>query len=356
MAPFFYLEAGFMLKVGIYGASGYTGQELLRLLIGHPDTDVVTITSRKFKNVAVSEVYPAFAGITNLRFADSSPENLVSSCEVVFLALPHGEVMKVAPEFVAAGMKVIDLSADFRLKDVSVYETWYAKHAAPDLVKKAVYGLPELYRDDLKNAQFVANPGCYPTSIILGVAPLLKYGCINTSSIIADSKSGASGSGRDPQLGSLFCEVNEGFRAYKIASHRHTPEIEQELGCIANTAIKISFAPHLVPANRGILSTIYADLNSDMSESEIFDIYDKFYGDEKFVRICKPGTLPNISSVRGSNNCDIGIVVDGRTGRVIIVSAIDNLVKGAAGQAVQNMNLMCGLPEDAGLNHISLFP
>ena len=356
MAPFFYLEAGFMLKVGIYGASGYTGQELLRLLIGHPDTDVVTITSRKFKNVAVSEVYPAFAGITNLRFADSSPENLVSSCEVVFLALPHGEAMKVAPEFVAAGMKVIDLSADFRLRDVSIYETWYAKHAAPDLVKKAVYGLPELYRDDLKNAQFVANPGCYPTGIILGVAPLLKNGCINTSSIIADSKSGASGSGRELQLGSLFCEVNEGFRAYKIASHRHTPEIEQELGRIANTAIKISFTPHLVPANRGILSTIYADLHSDMSESEIFDIYEKFYGDEKFVRICKPGTLPNISSVRGSNNCDIGIVADGRTGRVIIVSAIDNLVKGAAGQAVQNMNLMCGLPEDAGLNHISLFP
>ena len=345
-----------MLKVGIYGASGYTGQELLRLLIGHPDTDVVTITSRKFKNIAVSEVYPAFAGITDLKFADSSPENLASSCEVVFLALPHGEAMKVAPEFVAGGIKVIDLSADFRLRDMSVYETWYTKHAAPDLVQKAVYGLPELYRDDLKGARFVANPGCYPTGIILGVAPLLKGGCINTSSIIADSKSGASGSGRELQLGSLFCEVNEGFRAYKIASHRHTPEIEQELGRIANTAITISFTPHLVPASRGILNTIYANLQNDISESEIFDIYEKFYGVEKFVRICKPGSLPNISSVRGSNNCDIGIVVDGRTGRVIIVSAIDNLVKGAAGQAVQNMNLMCGLPEDAGLDHIPLFP
>ncbi len=345
-----------MLKVGIYGASGYTGQELLRILIGHPETDIMAITSRKFKNIAVSEAYPAFAGMTDLKFVDSSPENLASSCEVVFLALPHGETMKVAPEFVAAGVKVIDLSADFRLRDMSVYEEWYSRHTAPDLVEKAVYGLPELYRDDLKGALFVANPGCYPTGIILGLAPLLKDGCINTSSIIADSKSGASGAGRDLQLGSLFCEVNEGFKAYKIGSHRHTPEIEQELGRIANTAIKISFTPHLVPANRGILSTIYADLKNDISDTEIFDIYEKFYGDEKFVRICKPGSFPNISSVRGSNNCDIGITVDGRTGRVIIVSAIDNLVKGAAGQAVQNMNLMCGLPEDTGLNHISLFP
>jgi len=345
-----------MLKIGIYGASGYTGQELLRLLTGHPDADVVAITSRKFKGMPVSEVYPAFAGMTDLKFVDSSPENLASSCEVVFLAVPHGEAMKVAPEFVATGIKVIDLSADFRLRDVSVYEKWYVKHTAPDLVKKAVYGLPELYRDDLKNAQFVANPGCYPTGIILGVAPLLREGCIAPSSIIADSKSGASGAGRELQLGSLFCEVNEGFRAYKIGSHRHTPEIEQELGRIANTSITISFTPHLVPANRGILSTIYADLNKKVSQSEIIDIYRKFYDDEKFVRICKTGSLPDISSVRGSNNCDIGIVVDGRTGRVIIVSAIDNLVKGASGQAVQNMNLMCGLPEGAGLGHISLFP
>ncbi|MBW2630181.1 MAG: N-acetyl-gamma-glutamyl-phosphate reductase [Deltaproteobacteria bacterium] len=345
-----------MLKVGIYGASGYTGQELLRLLVGHPDTDVVALTSRKFRDIPVSEVYPAFAGITDLEFADSFPKNLISSCEVVFLALPHGEAMKVAPEFVAAGIKVIDLSADFRLRDVSVYEEWYTGHTSPDLVCKAVYGLPELYRDDLKGANFVANPGCYPTGIILGLAPLLSEGCIDTSSIIADSKSGVSGSGRELQLGSLFCEVNEGFRAYKIASHRHTPEIEQELGRIADTAIKVSFAPHLAPVDRGILNTIYADLHSDMSETELLDIYEKFYGDEKFVRICKPGTLPNISSVRGSNNCDIGIAVDGRTGRVIVVSAIDNLVKGASGQAVQNMNLMCGLPEDAGLNHISLFP
>jgi len=356
MAPFSYLEAVFMLKVGIYGGSGYTGQELLRVLTGHPDTEVVAITSRKFKNIPVSEVYPVFAGIADLRFADSAVEKLVTACDVVFLALPHTEAMKVVPEFVAAGIKVIDLSADFRLRDVAVYEEWYAKHTSPDLMPKVVYGLPELYRDDLKGAQLVANPGCYPTGIILGLAPLLKNGCINTSSIIADSKSGVSGAGRELQLGSLFCEVNEDFKAYKIGSHRHTPEIEQELGRIANKAITVSFTPHLVPISRGILNTIYADLHGDVSEAEIFDIYEKFYGNEKFVRICKPGSLPNISSVRGSNNCDIGIVVDGRTGRVIIVSAIDNLVKGASGQAVQNMNLMCGLSEDAGLDHISLFP
>ncbi|MEA2013838.1 MAG: N-acetyl-gamma-glutamyl-phosphate reductase [Thermodesulfobacteriota bacterium] len=345
-----------MLKVGIYGASGYTGQELFRLLTGHPDTEVTTITSRKFKNISISEVYPVFAGITDMRFADSSPEIIISSCEVVFLALPHTEAMKVAPEFIAAGMKVIDLSADFRLSDVSVYEEWYIKHTAPDLMPRVVYGLPELHRDDLKGAQFVANPGCYPTGIILGLAPLLEDGCIDTSSIIADSKSGVSGSGRELQIGSLFCEVNEGFKAYKIGSHRHTPEIEQELGRIANTAITISFSPHLVPISRGILNTVYADLNHDISETEILDNYEKFYRNEKFVRICNHGRFPNISSVRGSNNCDIGIAVDGRTGRVIVVSAIDNLIKGAAGQAVQNMNLMCGLREDAGLDHISMFP
>ena len=356
MAPFFYSEAVFMVRVGIYGASGYTGQELLRLLINHPDTDVVAVTSRKFQDVAVSDVYPAFADITDLRFMDSTPENLITSCDVVFLALPHGEAMKVAPAFIEAGIRVIDLGADFRLRDVSVYEKWYIRHTASDLIQQAVYGLPELYRNDLKDAVLVANPGCYPTSIILGIAPLLREKIIASSSIIADSKSGVSGAGRDLQLGSLFCEVNEGFKAYKVGSHRHTPEIEQELGRIAGTEVIISFTPHLVPVNRGILSTIYADLNAEITASALFDLYESFYGNEQFVRICKPGTLPNISSVSGSNNCDIGIVVDGRTGRVIIVSAIDNLVKGASGQAVQNMNIMCGLPEGAGLNHISLFP
>ncbi|MBN2398309.1 MAG: N-acetyl-gamma-glutamyl-phosphate reductase, partial [Deltaproteobacteria bacterium] len=338
------------------GGSGYTGQELLRLLIGHPEADVVAVTSRKFKGTPVSEVYPSFAGMADLSFVDSSPGQLESACDVVFLALPHGEAMAVAPAFVEAGIKVIDLSADFRLKDVSVYESWYVKHTAPGLLEGAVYGLPELYRDAVKGATLVANPGCYPTSIILGIAPLLKEGCIDPSSIIADSKSGVSGAGRDLQLGSLFCEVNEGFKAYKVGSHRHTPEIEQELSLLAKRDLAVSFTPHLVPVNRGILSTIYADLNQRVSAEEIIDLYRNFYAGEKFIRICKTGSLPNISSVRGSNFCDIGCVVDGRTGRAIIVSAIDNLVKGASGQAVQNMNLMCGLPEDTGLGQMSPFP
>ncbi len=345
-----------MLRVGIYGASGYTGQELLRLLIGHPDADVVAVTSRKFQDTPVSAVYPAFSGITDLKFIDSSPGQLVSSCDVVFLALPHGEAMPVARELVEAGVKVIDLSADFRLKSVDVYEKWYIKHKAPGLLQQAVYGLPELYRDDIKTARLVANPGCYPTSIILGLAPLLREGFVEPSSIIADSKSGTSGAGRDLQLGSLFCEVNEGFKAYKVGSHRHTPEIEQELGRIANRELTISFTPHLVPVNRGILSTIYADLKVKMTQTEINSVYKKFYADEKFLRICEKGALPNISSVRGSNYCDIGCIFDERTGRVVIISAIDNLVKGASGQAVQNMNLMFGLSESAGLEHISLFP
>lgn len=345
-----------MIKVGIYGGSGYTGQELLRLLIGHPDADVVAITSRKFKDIPLSEVYPAFAGMTDLRFVDSSPDQVGSSCDVVFLALPHGEAMAVAPAFIQAGIKVIDLSADFRLTDLAVYEAWYVKHTAPDLLKRAVYGLPELYRAAVREANLVANPGCYPTSIILGIAPLLKEGCIDTASIIADSKSGASGAGREVQLGSLFCEVNGGFKAYKVGLHRHTPEIEQELSLIAKGALKVSFTPHLVPVNRGILSTIYADLTTKVSVDEISEIYQTFYAGERFVRICPTGTLPNISSVNGSNFCDIGCVVDERTGRVIVVSAIDNLVKGASGQAIQNMNIMCGLPEDAGLERIALFP
>ncbi len=356
MRPPFLLGGGIMVKVGIYGGSGYTGQELLRLLIGHPDADIVAITSRKFKGIPVSEVYPAFAGMTDLRFMDSSPDQLGSSCDVVFLALPHGKAMAVAPTFVRAGMKVIDLSADFRLKDRSVYETWYGKHTASDLLGGAVYGLPELYRDGVKGATLVANPGCYPTSIILGIAPLLKRGCIDPATVIADSKSGVSGAGRELQLGSLFCEVNEGFKAYKVGSHRHTPEIEQELSLLANRDLTVSFTPHLLPVTRGILSTIYATLSAQVSVDEILEFYQTFYAGERFVRICPAGTLPNTSSVRGSNFCDIGCVVDGRTGRVIIASAIDNLVKGASGQAIQNMNIMCGLSEGAGLEQITVFP
>jgi N-acetyl-gamma-glutamyl-phosphate reductase len=355
LAPFFFRRVQ-MIKAGIYGASGYTGQELLRLLISHPEVEVVALTSRKYKGIAVSDVYPLFRSLTDLTYIDASPENVARLCDVVFLAVPHGEAMAAAPAFLEAGTKVVDLSADFRLRDRATYEKWYIRHSAPDLLEKAVYGLPELYRDDIKKADLVANPGCYPTSVILGLAPLLKGGYVDISSIIVDSKSGTSGAGRDLQVGSLFCEVNEGFKAYKVGVHRHAPEMEQELSVLSKEEVKILFTPHLLPLNRGILSTIYADMKGTCDAAQMVAVYEEFYGGEKFVRVCKAGSLPNISSVRGSNYCDIGITIDERTGRIVIISAIDNLMKGAAGQAVQNMNLMYGFPEDAGLELVSIFP
>ncbi len=345
-----------MLKASIYGASGYTGQELLRLLIRHPRVDITSITSRKYKGIQLSDVFPVFKDLTAIKFMDASFEDVIPLCDVVFLALPHGEAMDIAPKFLNAGKKVIDLGADFRFNNVDTYEKWYGGHASPDFIKRAVYGLPELHRESLKGADFVANPGCYPTSAILGLAPLMANEYIDTSSIVVDSKSGVSGAGRELQIGSMFCEVNEGFKAYKVGTHRHTPEIEQELSLLAKRDILISFTPHLVPVNRGILSTIYGKIRKNLTAPEIVRIYEDFYRDEPFVRIQKPGVFPNISSVRGSNYCDIGITVDDRTGRVIVVSVIDNLVKGAAGQAIQNMNLMCGLPENTGLDIVSLFP
>ncbi|TRZ75614.1 MAG: N-acetyl-gamma-glutamyl-phosphate reductase [Deltaproteobacteria bacterium] len=345
-----------MLKVGIYGASGYTGQELLRLLLRHPQAEVVALTSRRYAGVPVSDIYPVFVGLTDLAFVDASPEDVAGAADIVFLALPHGVSMAVAPIFLKAGKKVIDLSADFRLHDVATYEKWYSRHTAPDIIKESVYGMPELYGDEIAKARLVANPGCYPTSVILGLAPLLKANWIDDSSIIADSKSGVSGAGREPQVGTLFCEVDEGFKAYKVGEHRHTPEMEQEISILAGCDVRISFTPHLLPITRGILSTIYATLQKDVTTAELIDLYRAFYKGKKFVRVYKAGTFPNISSVRGSNYCDIGLTVDARTRRVIIICAIDNLVKGAAGQAIQNMNLMCGLSEDTGLTMISLFP
>ncbi|MEA1935201.1 MAG: N-acetyl-gamma-glutamyl-phosphate reductase [Thermodesulfobacteriota bacterium] len=345
-----------MLKVGIYGASGYTGQELLRLLIRHPEVEVVALTSRKFKGTPVSDVFPVFEGLSDMKFIDASPDDVADLSDVVFLALPHGVAMEAVPLFLKTGSKVVDLGADFRLRDVKLYEQWYKEHTVPDLIKKAVYGLPELYRDNIKAAKLVANPGCYPTGVILGLAPVLKEEWIDFTSIIVDSKSGVSGAGREPQTGSLFCEVSESLKAYKINQHRHMPEMEQELGLLAGADVKISFVPHLVPMNRGILNTIYAELRERVSTSDLIDLYKEFYSGEEFVRIYKAGTFPAVSSVRGSNYCDIGITVDGGTGRVIIVSAVDNLIKGAAGQAIQNMNLMCGLSENSGLKLVSLFP
>lgn len=345
-----------MVNIGIYGASGYTGQELLRLLLCHPEVRVTALTSRRYAGMPVSDVYPVFLGLTGLSFMDASPGEVAQVCDVVFLALPHGVSMQVAGEFLNAGKKVIDLSADFRLRDVGIYEQWYREHTAKTMIKEAVYGIPELYGNVVSRARLIANPGCYPTSAILGLAPLVAEKWIDNASIIVDSKSGVSGAGREPQVGTLFCEIDGGFKAYKVGQHRHTPEMEQELGCLAGHDIRISFTPHLLPVSRGILSTMYATLQKDVTAADMNDLYRSFYEGKPFVRICREGTLPNISSVRGSNYCDIGLTVDGRTKRAIIVSAIDNLIKGASGQAIQNMNLMCGFKEVAGLQMIPLFP
>jgi N-acetyl-gamma-glutamyl-phosphate reductase len=345
-----------MPKTAIFGASGYTGQELIRILSGHPDVELTAVTSRRFAGQAVTEVFPSLAGRTSLKYQNATPADIAEICDIVFLALPHGVSMGIAPAFLQAGKKVVDLSADYRLRDVATYEQWYAPHCSAGFLKDAVYGIPELYRSEIREAKLVANPGCYPTSIILGLAPALKNRLLDVNTIIADSASGVSGAGREPQTGSLYCEIDGGFKAYKVGKHRHTPEIEQELNALAGGKFAISFTPHLLPVKRGILSTIYATLKKDISLSELYSLYSSFYAGEKFVRICPAASLPNISSVCGSNFCDIGLVVDPRTKRVIVISAIDNLIKGAAGQAVQNMNIICGIKEEAGLQMAPLYP
>jgi N-acetyl-gamma-glutamyl-phosphate reductase len=345
-----------VIKVGIYGGSGYTGQELLRLLLGHPEAKVVAATSRRFEGMPVSEVYPALSGRIDLVYTNNPPEVVAGLVDFVFLALPHGVSMKIAPAFIQSGRKVVDLSADFRIRDEAIYETWYGRHTAVEMLGEAVYGLPELHREEIRKTRLIANPGCYPTSIILGLAPVLRSRWIDPSSVIADSKSGVSGAGREPQIASLYCEVEGGFKAYKVGGHRHTPEIEQELGSLAGREVKISFTPHLLPVKRGILSTVYAKLEKDVTAEEATALYQEFYHKEPFVRICRAGQFPNLSSVVGSNFCDIGVTVDKRTGRLIVVSVIDNLIKGASGQAIQNMNLMSGLPEGAGLPMVALYP
>jgi len=345
-----------MIKAAIFGASGYTGQELTRILSGHTEVKLVAVTSRRFAGQKVSDVFPVLRGMTFLKYQNATPAEICKVCDVVFLALPHGVSMKIAPVFIKAGKKVIDLSADYRLKDLKVYENWYVKHSSAKFIKDAVYGIPELYRQQITKSKLIANPGCYPTSIILGLAPALKKSLLDVSTIIADSASGVSGAGREPLIGSLFCEVDGGFKAYKVGKHRHLPEIEQELNALAGKKFAVSFTPHLLPVKRGILSTIYAKLKKDVSLEELYSLYCNFYAKEKFVRICPSGQYPNISSVCGSNYCDIGLAVDLRTKRVIVMAAIDNLIKGAAGQAVQNMNIICGFEEDAGLRTAPLYP
>jgi len=346
-----------MLNVAIVGASGYTGLELIRILYRHPEVAVTCLTSEQSAGKRISEVFPALRERCDLLLENLEPVRVAEKAYIIFTALPHKAAMEVVPTFLKLGKRVIDLSADYRLADPQVYGAWYEPHLNPAVLKKAVYGLPEIRRAKVRGAKLVANPGCYPTSIILGLAPLLKNGLIKLDSIIADSASGVSGAGRSAKVDSLYCEVNDGFKAYGVGGvHRHTPEIEQELSLLAGKSVTITFTPHLVPMDRGILSTCYATPKKPISTEKLVQLYREFYADEPFVRVLPQGALPSTAFVRGSNFCDIAPMVDSRTGRIIIVSAIDNLVKGAAGQAVQNMNLVCGLPETMGLEGLALFP
>ncbi len=346
-----------MLRTAIVGASGYTGGELARLLSFHPSVTLSAATSRQYDGQALAKVFPHLSGSTDIICRDMTVAEIIDQADFIFCAVPHKTAMNVVPDFLEAGKKVVDLSADFRIKDVAVYEQWYQPHCAAELLEEAVYGLPELYREQISKAALVANPGCYPTSITLALAPLLKANLVDPASIIIDAKSGASGAGRAANVGTLFCEVGEGFKPYKVGGvHRHVPEIEQNLSALAGESVRVVFTPHLLPISRGILSTIYVDLKKKVPFSELYESYQQSFQDEPFIRLLEPGAQPATQFVRGSNYCDISLTIEKRTGRLIIISAIDNVVKGASGQAVQNMNLMCGFEETAGLRQIALFP
>lgn len=346
-----------MLRVGIIGVSGYTGVELARILSGHPQVQITVATSRQYEGKPLSEVYPNLRGCVDLACTNPAAEELAQLADFFFTAVPHKTAMDIVPPLLKAGKKVVDLSADFRIREVAVYEQWYQQHTSRELLQEAVYGLPELYRDRIKTCRLTANPGCYPTSVILGLAPLLREGLIDPTTLIIDSKSGTSGAGRGASVSTLFCEVTDGFRPYKVGgSHRHIPEIEQELSILAGSQVTVSFTPHLLPVSRGILSTMYARLTEDGDLNALHALYEKTYRHEHFVRLCPSGAVPATQHVRGSNFCDIGLALDQRNGRVIVMSAIDNIVKGAAGQAVQNMNLMHGFAEATGLLGAPFFP
>jgi len=343
-----------MLKIGIVGATGYGGEELIRLLLSHPEVELTALAAKmEGKETPISEIFPAFEGKTDLLCSDLDIEKMAISSELIFLALPHKVSMEIVSRFLNLGKKVIDFSADYRFDEAQVYESWYeVKHTHKELLREAVYGLPELHREAIKKARLIGNPGCYPTSVILGTAPLLSRGLVNTENIIADSKSGVSGAGRWPGKGFHFGEIQENFRAYKVAGHRHQPEMEEQLSKLAGKKIQITFTPHLIPMKRGMLSTIYLNLKGSESSEELIRLYEDFYEDEPFVKILGLDKFPETKSVWGTNCCHIGLKVDKRTGRVIVISAIDNLLKGAAGQAVQNMNIMWEFDEDEGLAHL----
>jgi len=343
-----------MIRVGIVGATGYAGAELVRILLGHPDVKITIVTSRQYAGVPFSEVYPSMKGIMDTPCEEYHIDRLINHADVVFTALPHKLPMAFVPELIKNNMKVIDLSADFRFRNIAVYEKHYQPHTAGRLSESAVYGLSEINSELIQKASLIGNPGCYPTSLLLPLIPLVENKMVMTDSIIADAKSGVSGAGRSISLDTHFCEVNESFKAYKVSNHRHTPEMEENLSIAAGEPVQITFVPHLVPITRGMLTTIYANIVRDIKETDIRDCLESYYQNRYFVRICKEGTFPNVSNVRTTNFCDIGLKVDTRNNRIILVSAIDNLMKGAAGQAVQNMNLMMGLDEKTGLELIPL--
>jgi len=338
------------IKVAIMGATGYAGAELVRFLSRHPKAEITALSSRQYAGRPFSEIYPAMYNIVDMPCEDFSVDAIVNKAEVFFLALPHKLSMNTAKELAEYGKKIIDLSADFRFKNALTYKSFYEEHTAAELLKKAVYGLSEVYFEKIKDSSLIGNPGCYPTSVLLPLIPLIRENLILPKTIIADSKSGASGAGRSASIATLFCEVNEGFKAYKVSDHRHTPEMEEVLSNEAGKDVKITFTPHLVPINRGILTTTYANINENVKYDHIKDCLSSFYNGKNFVRICKGEQLPNVMYVQGTNYCDIGFRIENKTNRLILISAIDNLVKGAAGQAIQNMNIMLGLPETTGLN------
>ena len=351
-----------MVKVGIIGATGYAGNELVRLLMGHKDVEIRWYGSRSYIDKKYAEVYQNMFEIVEDTCLDDNMEELASKVDVIFTATPQGFLAGVLTEEILSRVKIIDLSADFRIKDVRTYEKWYKiEHRSPQFIEEAVYGLCELNRDKIKGARLIANPGCYTTCSILTAYPLVKEGLIDPDTLIIDAKSGTSGAGRGAKLPNLFCEVNENMKAYGVTNHRHTPEIEEQLGYAAGKEIVVNFTPHLVPMNRGILATEYATLNKKADGTlptyeEVKAIYDKYYKNEKFVRVLEKDICPETKWVEGSNYVDVNFKIDERTGRIVMMGALDNLVKGAAGQAVQNMNLLFGFDEAEGLNLVPMFP
>ncbi|MCI8884603.1 MAG: N-acetyl-gamma-glutamyl-phosphate reductase [Dorea sp.] len=346
-----------MIKAGIIGATGYAGGELVRILAGHKDVEIIWYGSRSYIDKRYADVYRNMFQIVDDKCMDDNIEELAGQADVIFTATPQGFCASMMNEEILSRTKIVDLSADYRIKDVAVYEKWYGiEHKSPQFIEEAVYGLCEVNRGDVKKARLVANPGCYTTCSILTAYPLAKEGLIDMNTLIIDAKSGTSGAGRGAKTANLYCEVNENIKAYGVASHRHTPEIEEQLGYAANEQVVINFTPHLVPMNRGILVTEYASLKKDVTYEDVKSVYDRYYQNEKFVRVLDEGVCPETKWVEGSNYVDIGFKIDPRTNRIIMMGAIDNLVKGAAGQAVQNMNLMFGLPEWEGLELIPVFP